>query len=235
MPLIHLRVRPSRVRYTLSSLNYARSPLWAAPAKAVSVRGRPVITGTYHWTRLELRSSGKRIELPNRAEIHLVSGESNPGPPVEVTYLEAWNDEELTISYPAHFSVTVRLPAEALSTAVACLASNGEATLSVRVDFEVPEANASGYDGLWDIAECGSSGTGPLPGVGYLLEVTTRNGSHGIASRRRDPSADASARLLELNTRVIHPAVTEIRMALQPFVLLAAAILAVTLATCFRA
>jgi len=115
--------------------------------------GKPIYSGTYHYTDINLNSNGKRITLPDHVSMTIREIENDPIDIGQLTYIENYSDDELGVNEPDQFSAEINYLVTQFEKAWTLVRDTDIGILKITVAVKAPSTDISGHEANFDVNE----------------------------------------------------------------------------------
>lgn len=127
----------------------------------ICLTGEPTYKGTYKYWDLQLRKDGKLLQRPEVLSI-IIRETDDQGTDGSLSYVEAYEDDELGLREPTQFAFEAEYPPAAFERLWSVF-SNSYGELTVSVSVKAPRTDISGHEAIFDISD--TSSTWPVDGL----------------------------------------------------------------------
>lgn len=117
----------------------------------VRLQGAPQYKGTYKYWDLKLLLRGHPVQRPGLLSI--VIREADASSEGLLTYVEAYEDDELGLEEPTQFAFEAEYAPAAFDKLWSVLTASSDGALTVSVSVKAPKTDISGHEGILDASE----------------------------------------------------------------------------------
>ncbi len=145
MANIHLELEPENIDCRVFSNVDDSEDNMLVHGRFISLSGKPVYSGTYPHSEINLNRNGDDIDLPDFVTVVIKEAEISPQVIGSLNYVQSWSDEELGIGEPEQFSAEIDYPEKQFEKAWNLVDSPSLGELKIIVSIKAPEIDISGY------------------------------------------------------------------------------------------